>query len=97
MEEQRAKLRSEEDEAFAKLSRLRKQIQRIEADQAKMVQQEVRNIEFLEKEEEKEKEAAASEASNDLPSFDVGEIDFSGWDPLTAGFDFGTAPTSQGS
>ena len=95
MEEQRVNLRGEEDEAFAKLSRLRKQIQKIEADQARMVQQEVRNIEFLEKEEEKG--AAALEAPSDPSSFDAGEFDFPGWDSLAAGFDFGTAPTSQGS
>ena len=37
MEEQRIRLRNKEDEAFTKLTRLRKQIQKIESDQAKMV------------------------------------------------------------
>ena len=85
---------AEAAEAVAKAARTRTEIKSIREEQDKMVKQELENIAVQEEEERAE---ASSKAPSDLPPFDVGELDFSGWDPLTAGFDSGTAPTPQGS
>ena len=59
-----------------------------------MVKQELENIAA---QEEEEKAEASSKAPNAPSPVAADEIDFSRQDPLTAGFNFGTAPTSQGS
>ena len=97
LEERRKQLRRELSEAHAKSVRILTELDSIEADQERMVEKEVENLEAQEKEEEKEKGSAASSLSPnaDLSSvFDA--IDFSCWDPSNVDFGSGTAPASQG-
>ena len=100
MEEQRVRLRTEEDEAFAKLSRLRKQIQKIESEQRKMVEKEVKNIEALEKEEEEASARASSPRISVPGSPFVGGPSFEpvDWETFAAssGFVFESPAASQG-
>ena len=94
LQDKNEQLKRERDEALAKSYKASVEIQSIESQLGEMVKQELENIAVQEEEERAE---ASHKTPSEPPPNGVGELDFSEWDSLTAGFDFGTAPTSQGS